>query len=299
MRITPVHTAMKTNYALQLAALAVLYPLTGLAQDPDHSWSRTYPVTGKPTLTLETSDAGVEFHTCGDCHEIGIHVEVAGRKLSDYRLEEGQTGDEVHFLLKELPHLGAHISWHKEQTRVTVESPSQLTLQARTSDGNVSLSGLQGDLNLTTGDGNLTLDHASGNLHIKSGDGQVKITNAAGAIEARTSDGNLTVDGLFHAVALHTSDGTLDVSLREGTQLGGASTIQSSDGSVTIRVPQNFAADLNVHTSDGHVDCALPLTTDHYQSDEDHGHELRGKINGGGTPLTVHTSDGNVKIEYL
>ena len=138
-----------------------------------------------------------------------------------------------------------------------------------------------------------------GNLHIKSGDGRVKITNAAGAIEARTSDGNLTVDGLFHAVALHTSDGTLDVSLREGTQLGGASTIQSSDGSVTIRVPQNFAADLNVHTSDGHVDCALPFTTDHYESDENHGHELRGKINGGGTPLTVHTSDGNVKIEYL
>ncbi len=290
---------MKTNYALALAALAVLSPLNGLAQDPDHSWSRTYPVTGTPTLILETSDAGVEFHPCGDCHEIRIHVEVVGRKLSDYRLEEGQTGDEVHFLLKELPHMGAHIAWHKQQTQVTVESPSQLTLQARTSDGNVTLSGLQGDLSLTTGDGNLTLDHVSGNLRIKSGDGQVKITNASGAIEARTSDGNLTVDGLFHAVTLHTSDGTLDVSLREGTQLGGASTIQSSDGSVTIRVPQNFAADLNVHTSDGHLDCALPLTMDHYQSGENHGHELHGKLNGGGTPLTVHTSDGNVKIEYL
>jgi hypothetical protein len=290
---------MKTNYALPLAALALLYPLTGLAQDPDHSWSRTYPVTGKPTLTLETSDAGVEFHPCGDCHEIRIHVEVVGRKLSDYRLEEGQTVDEVHFLLKELPHLGAHITWHKEQTRVTVESPSQLTLQARTSDGNVTLSGLQGDLGLTTGDGNLTLEHVSGNLRIKSGDGQVKITDAAGAIEARTSDGNLTVDGLFRVVALHTSDGSLDVSLREGTQLGEASTIQSSDGSVTLRVPQNFAADLNVHTGDGHVDCALPLSMDHYHSGENSGHELRGKLNGGGAPLTVHTSDGNVKIEYL
>jgi hypothetical protein len=68
---------------------------------------------------------------------------------------------------------------------------------------------------------------------------------------------------------------------------------------VTIRVPQNFAADLNVHTSDGHVDCALPLTMDHYQSSGNQGHELRGKLNGGGTPLTIHTSDGNVKIEYL
>jgi Putative adhesin len=297
--ISSVFPAMKPKYALQLAALAVFSSLTGLAQDPDHSWSRTYPVTGKPTLTLETSDAGVEFRPCGDCHEIRIHIEVVGRKLTDYRLEEGQSGDEVHFLFKELPHMGGHIVWHREQTRVTVESPAQLTLQARTSDGNVTLSGLQGDLGLTTGDGNVTLDHVSGNLRIQSGDGQVKITNAEGAIDAHTSDGSLSVDGLFHALALHTSDGTLDLSLREGTKLAGASTIQSSDGSVTIRVPQNFAADLNVHTSDGHVDCALPLTMDHYQSGGDRGNQLRGKLNGGGAPLTIHTSDGNVKIEYL
>jgi hypothetical protein len=290
---------MKTKYALPLAALAAFSSSAGLAQDSDHSWSRTYPVEGKPTLTVETSDAGVELRSCGDCQEIRIHVEVTGRKLSDYRLEEGQSGDMVHFLFKQRPHLGPHISRLNEHTRVTVESPARLTLEARTSDGNVSLSGLQGDLGLTSGDGNLTLDHVSGNLRIKAGDGQVKITNADGAIEARTSDGNLSVDGLFHALALHTSDGTLDVSLREGTRLAGASTIQSSDGSVTIRVPQSFAADLDVHTHDGNVDCTLPLTMDHYQSGEERGHELRGKLNGGGTPLTIHTSDGNVKIEYL
>ena len=289
---------MKPKYAFALAALATLSTLTALAQDPDHSWSKTYPVTGKPTLTLETSDADLEFRPCGDCHEIRIHVEVEGRKLSDYRLEEGQNGDQVHFLFKELPHIGGHFAWHREQTRVAVESPAQLTLQAKTSDGNVTLSGLQGDLGLTTGDGNVTLDHVSGNLRIQSGDGQVKVTNAEGAIDAHTSDGNLSVDGLFHALALHTSDGSLDLNLHEGTKLAGASTIQSSDGSVTIRVPQSFAADLNVHTSDGHVDCALPLAMDHYQSGGE-GHELHGKLNGGGTLLTIKTSDGNVKIEQL
>jgi hypothetical protein len=289
---------MKPKYAVALAALATLSSLTALAQDPDHSWSKTYPVDGKPTLTLETADASVEFRPCGDCHEIRIHVEVEGRKMSDYRLEEGQSGDQIHFLFKELPRIGGHIAWHREQTRVTVESPAQLTLQAKTSDGNVTLSGLQGDLGLTTGDGNVTLDHVSGNLRIKSGDGQVKVTNADGVIDAHTSDGNLSVDGLFQALVLHTSDGSLDLNLREGTKLAAPTTIQSSDGSVTVRVPQSFAADLHVHTSDGHVDCTLPLVMDHYQSGGS-GHELRGKLNGGGTPLTINTSDGNVKIEYL
>ena len=290
---------MKMKHALALGGLAVLSSLTALAQDPDHSWSRTYPVTGKPTLTLETADAGVEFRPCGDCHEIRIHIEVVGRKLSNYRLQEGQSGDEVHFLFKELPHIGGHTAWHGEQTRVTVESPAQLTLQAKTSDGNVTLSGLQGDLSLTTGDGNVTVDHVSGNVRIRSGDGRVKVTDADGSIDAHTRDGNLSVDGLFHALALHTSDGMLELNLREGTKLVGASTIQSSDGSVTIRVPPSFAADLSVHTSDGHVDCALPLAMDNYQSGGRHGNELHGKLNGGGTPLTIKTSDGNVKIEQL
>jgi hypothetical protein len=127
---------------LAAAGLALLTSITALAQDSDHSWSKTYPVTGKPSLIFETSDAGVEFHSCGECREIRIHVELVGHKLSDYRLEEGQTGDQVHFLFKELPHVGVHIQWHMERTHVTVETPSQLTLQAKTSDGNVSLTGL-------------------------------------------------------------------------------------------------------------------------------------------------------------
>jgi hypothetical protein len=290
---------MKTKTALATTALALFAACTALAQDADHSWSKTYPLTGKPTLDFETSDASVDFRPCSACHEIRIHVEIVGRKLSDYRLEEGQSGDEVQFLFKELPNIGFHVTWHREQTRVTVETPAQLTLQAKTSDGNVTMTGLEGQLGLTTGDGNVTLDHLAGDLHIKSGDGHVSITDAQGALEARTSDGTLNVDGLFHVLALHTSDGRLDLSLRPGTKLTEPSTVQTSDGSVSIHLPTNFAADLNVHSSDGHVDCALPLTLDHYQSSGGEGHELHGKLNGGGAPLSIRTSDGNVKIDQL
>jgi len=290
---------MKTPTALVAAALVLLTAGPILAQDSDHSWSKTYKVTGKPTLHLETSDASVDFRPCGDCHEIRIHVELEGQKLSDYRLEESETGDEVHFLFKELPHIGVHITWHREQTRVTVETPAQLTLEARTSDGNVNLAGLEGDLALTTGDGNLTIDHVSGSLHIRSGDGNVRITDAQGAIDARTSDATLSVDGLFHAVALHTSDGHVELNLRAGTKLTEASSIHTSDGSVAIHVPSNFAADLDVHSSDGRVDCALPVTIEHFQSSGGAAHDWHGKLNGGGVPLSIRTSDGNVTIDQI
>ena len=125
--------------------------LPALAQDADHAWSKTYTVTGKPTLNLETSDAGVQITSCGECREIRIHVEVVGQKLSDYRLEESQTGNQIHFLLKERDHIGVHITWHKVETRVTVETPTELTLEAKTSDGSVSLNGLQGEIGSDNG----------------------------------------------------------------------------------------------------------------------------------------------------
>jgi DUF4097 and DUF4098 domain-containing protein YvlB len=290
---------MKTKTALAIGGLAVLTALPALAQDADHLWSKTYSVTGKPTLNLETGDADVQISSCGTCSEIRVRVETEGIKLSDYRLEESQDGDQVHFLFKEKEHIGVHITWRRSRTKVTVDTPAQLTLEAKTSDGNLNITGLEGELGLTTGDGNLTADHVSGRLRVKSGDGHVNITNAKGALDARTSDGNLTVDGAFHVLVLHTSDGGLDLNLREGTKLTEASTIQASDGSVMVRVPQGFAADLDVHTSDGHVSCDLPITMDHYQSKGGDGHDLHGRLNGGGTPLTIHTSDGSVKIERL
>lgn len=282
-----------------MAGAAALAAMPVLAQDADHLWTKSYPVNGRPTLNLETGDAGLQISSCGSCREIRIKVETDGIKLSDYRLEASQSGDQVHFLFKEKVHMGVHVTWHKTQTNVTVETPAELTLEARAGDGNVSVSGLGGDLGMTTGDGSLTVNNLSGKLRVKSSDGHVTITNSTGALDARTSDGNLTVDGVFNAVNLHTSDGQLEVSLRDGTKLSEPSSIQASDGSVTLRVPKGFAADLDVHTSDGHLDCALPLTMDHYDSKDGGGHNLHGKLNGGGTPLTIHTSDGSVKIAQL
>ncbi len=54
--------------------------------------------------------------------------------------------------------------------------------------------------------------------------------------------------------------------MNEGTKLTTASRIESSDGRVTIKVPRTLAADLEVHTGDGHIQCDLPLVMDGYDS---------------------------------
>jgi hypothetical protein len=134
-------------------------------------------------------------------------------------------------------------------------------------------------------------------LKFVSSDGSVKIHNAAGSLDARTSDGSIVAEGRFTGLQAHCSDGSVDITLAEGTKLTAASNIRASDGQIILRLARSVAADLEVHTSDGHIECNLPLTMDTYQSSG--GHNIHGKLNGGGTPLSVHTSDGSVKISGL
>jgi hypothetical protein len=284
--------------ALAAAAALSLASLPALAQVTGHDWQKTYSVGGGPSLTIETGDSSLDIQSCGDCKEIRVQVH-SGRDLNDYRLEEHQEGDHVSFSLKEKPLLGFHMGWKGEGTKVIVETPAHLELDAKTSDGNFSARELTGNLQVRSGDGSVSLDDVHGALRLTSSDGNVVIRRATGTLEARGSDGHMQVDGQFTAVQLHTSDGNLDLTLSPGSQLNAASRIESSDGQVILHVPSTLAADLDVTTSDGRLDCSLPLTMDHYDSNESSGHSVHGRLNGGGTPLRIHTSDGNVRIAAL
>jgi hypothetical protein len=285
-------SARLAGCAFAAAATLSLASPSALAQISGHDWQKTYSVNGSASLAIETGDSSLDIQSCGDCKEIRVQIH-SGRDLNEYRLDEHQDGDHVSFSLKEKPMWGFHVGWKGEGTKVTVETPAHLDLEAKTADGNLSARGLTGALQVHSGDGSVTLDEVHGALRLTASDGNVMIRNASGTLEARGSDGHMTIDGQFTGVQLHTSDGNLDFTLAPGSQLNAASRIESSDGHVILHVPSTLAADLDITSSDGHVDCSLPLTMDHYDSSGNH---LHGHLNGGGTPLTVHTSDGNVRI---
>jgi len=282
------------------AALLTLASASAIGQSTEHEWQKSYPISGGGTaLTIETGDSGLDITSCGDCRNIQIHVE-STRNLSEYSLEERQEGDHVFFTMKEKPHVGLEIHWNQNRkTKVTVETPGKLDLDAKVQDGNLSARSLAGSIQVRSGDGSVTLEDINGDVRLNSADGNVSLLHAVGTIQAHGADGNMKIDGRFTSVDLETSDGSLELSLAPGSQLSTASRIKSSDGHVTIRVPKDFAADLDVASSDGRIDSSLPLTLDHYNSSESGGHRLRGRLNAGTMPFAIHTSDGNVSLSAL
>ena len=289
---------MKT-IALRLAFSTLLLSAVAAAAQSDTMWDKSYPVTGQPSLVLSTGDSHLNIHACSGCNAVHIHVTAENASLSRYTLEESQSGDTIHFSLKEKPHMGVHINSHSSSVQVDVETPANLMLDARSADGNLTATGLHGDLTIHTSDGGQELTGLSGNLKLHSSDGHLRVRNASGTLEARSSDGNQDIAGSFSSLQLHTSDGSITLELAEGSHLNSDSRIESSDGSVTLRVPKSFPAELEVSTSDGSIQSTLPLVVDGYNSKGSSGHNIRGKFNGGGSLLTIHTSDGSVHLATL
>jgi DUF4097 and DUF4098 domain-containing protein YvlB len=290
-----------TGSAALVAAVALfLASSAALAQSSDNDWRKVYTLSGgNASFTVETGDSGLEIHSCGDCKEIRVHVQ-SNRKLSEYNLEERQEGDHVFFTFKEKPHMGMHVLWSEgKRTKVSVETPAKLDLDARVADGSLAASNLAGNVQVRAGDGSVALDDIKGDVHLVSSDGSVSLHNVIGTLDARGSDGSMKIDGQFSTVQLETKDGNLDFTLAPGSQLTGASQIKSSDGHVSIRLPQALSADVDVATGDGHLICTLPLTMDHYNSRESDGHHLHGHLNSGGVPFSIHAHDGNVSITTL
>jgi len=289
------------NIIARSASLATvsLFAVAAFAQTDNH-WDKTYSVSAQPTLVLTTGDSNLNIKSCGECKAVQIQVDAKNRKLSDYRLEEEQSGNTIHFSLKEKVHAGIHftVNWHNSSAvLVEVETPANLTLHAETSDGNLNASGLRGTINLRSSDGHQTIADVSGSLNVQSSDGAVDLQNIAGTLDAHTSDGNLNISGKFDSLNVHTSDGSLTLELASGTSLKADSTLRSSDGSITVRLPKDLSANLDVSTSDGKIDCNLPLSIDGFHGGS--GNSIQGKLNAGGALFSIHSSDGSVHLSSL
>jgi hypothetical protein len=258
-------------------------------------WEKSYAVSGQPVLALEVSDSGLAVRSCGECRAVHVRVEMEGATLSDYQLEEGQSGNTIHFSLKEKSHIGFHIGMHSQSVKVLVETPANVTLDGRSADGSLSVNGLQGAFNLESSDGSLSVENVSGNLRLRTSDGSLRVRGGSGRLEAQSQNGSQDIAGSFESWQVASSDGSVKLELLEGTKLRGPSRVESRDGSLTMEVPRDLAAEFDMSTRDGGLRSDLPLMSNGYNS-RGGGHSVHGTMNGGGPLVTLRSTDGSVRV---
>ncbi len=258
---------------LLLPLFAVLL-FAALANADD--WSKTYDLTGKPELRVEASDATVRIEPW-DQDKIEAHVMTRGWHIGaggggNLEIVEHQQGNAVSIELREHHHFLIGVDTH--HTELDIHMPRAATMNVKTGDGPITARGFQGELDFTSGDGRLDLEDLDGSLR------------------AKTGDGSMRASGRFDLLDLQTGDGGVECEVRSGSRIGEPWEVRTSDGSVRLRLPADLAADVDLHTGDGHITTDLPINVQGSFSSN----SLRGKINGGGQPLVIHTGDGSITL---
>ena len=237
-------------------------------------WSKTYKLTGNPDLRVDTSDANIHVSTW-DQNTIEAKVTTTRYKIGEdgIRIEEHQTGDTVEINVR-FPHHGISIGWTDNRVDINIQMPRE------------------GRVDLRTGDGKIELGNLKGEMQLHSGDGSEEIDSVDGKLRATTGDGHIRANGRFDELDLKTGDGRVEARAAAGSVLAAGWRLESGDGSVTLEVPANLAADVDLHTGDGHIDLDMPVTTEGKIREG----EVRGKLNGGGNLLMIHTGDGSIRL---
>jgi hypothetical protein len=240
-------------------------------------WSKTYTITGKPDLRVETSDANIHVSTW-DQNIIEAKVTTVRYKIGDdgIRIEEHQAGDRVEIEVR-YPHHGVTINFGNYSNRrvdITIKMPRE------------------GRVDLHSDDGRIELGSFKGEMQLRSGDGSLEISAVDGKLRATTGDGHIRADGRFDELDLKTGDGRVEARATAGSAIASSWHLESGDGSVTLEVPEGLAADVDLHTGDGHIDLDMPITTEGKIREG----QVHGKMNGGGNLLTIHTGDGSIRL---
>jgi DUF4097 and DUF4098 domain-containing protein YvlB len=262
--------------ALKHLSLAVL-SLAVIAVLPAHAdeWTKTYTLSGQPDLRIDTSDANIHV-TTWDQNKIEARVETSRYKIGEdgIRVTEHQNGDSVEIEVR-YPHNSINFEWGRNhRVDIIIQMPREGRVNLRTGDGKIDVANFKGEMDLHSGDGSENLEGVDGKLH------------------ATTGDGHITAHGRFDELELKTGDGHVDVRAGQGSTLAAGWRLETGDGNVSLEIPSELSADVSLHTSDGHIDLDMPIVTE----GKIRSNEVHGKLNGGGSPLTIHTGDGSIHL---
>ena len=131
------------------------------------------------------------------------------------------------------------------------------------------------DLDLSATNGGITIVGVTGNLRFDTTNGGVKLQDVGGRVNGDTRNGGLNV--------------VLGGSRWEGEGLD----VETSNGGVTLSIPDGYNAELETRTVNGGLRIDFPITV---QGELSSRRGISTTLGSGGPPVRVRTTNGGVKI---
>lgn len=151
-----------------------------------------------------------------------------------------------------------------------IRAPHDVVASLHSTNGGVRLVGTRGRAVLETTNGGASVERVEGDIRMRSTNGGLNVVEASGTLDGMTTNGGINA---------HLTDVDGDISL------------STTNGGVTVKVPRDIRASVDVATSNGSIRSDLDV-----EGGRKGRKSLTGDINGGGGSLKVRSTNGSVKI---
>jgi Putative adhesin len=129
-------------------------------------------------------------------------------------------------------------------------------------------------------------------LKLTSVNGPVAVADVEGQLELDTENGPLSVSGAAGSVKGRTSNGPLSVRLTGSSWSGEGLDVTTTNGPVTLTIPQGYDAQLETGTANGPVNLGFPLTVSGSLK-----RDIRTTLGNGGALVRVRTTNGPLNLK--
>ncbi len=159
---------------------------------------------------------------------------------------------------------------------VTIFTPESVVLNLETSNGDVSVGDQEADFYLTSSNGDLKIANTKGYARLNTSNGSVTVSKHEGNIQAVTSNGDMNAN-----VIMPKSNGTCS--------------FKTSNGSITLAVPDSVGASIWLKTSNGKITVTGLNLTD--TNDEENIYQA---VTGDGSgTIEAETSNRDIELKKL
>jgi len=255
--------------------------------------------TAPADVRLDTFDGAVEVRSW-DRPEVLIQIDVRGQDkeaLAKIEVIAQQKGNTIEVEVRHPDRrtfvgVGFFVS---TSAKLIASVPRNVNLNIRTGDGAVMVERVTGRLDIQTQDGSIRATETGGELLAETRDGGIHIEDVTGRVEARTGDGSVRISGTPGSVRARSGDGSMVLRIRGGAAMTGDWMVDTGDGSVSVELPDGFAALIEADPgSGGRVRSDLKLEKVVGGTREKR--TLTGALGQGGRRLTIRTGDGTIRL---
>ena len=292
---------------------AALFSGTTFAQSP--SLTKTFSLSSGGNVEVNTAGGGITVEgQSGNQVEVQMFVKKAGKHIASsddfmdelneaYEIEIEKRGNTVYASAKRR---NKDRNWNNISISFHVKAPHRVSASLHTSGGSISVSALEGKTKAFTSGGSINVSEQEGDMELNTSGGTISVTNAQGDINGHTSGGSIQLKNIDGRVEVYTSGGSIGISgkanyVKASTSGGSISVnvdeidegiyLSTSGGSISANIPGTKGMDLDLKAN------RINMEMRNFSGQKDKG-KVVGTMNGGGVPVHMRTSGGNIAITY-